>query len=163
MGGLLLAIRSLFWTVTCPGVVAGAIPWFYFGVREVTLDHTNPLHLAGAALIAAGVALLGACIVEFARRGRGTLSPVDPPTVLVVAGLYRYVRNPMYLGVLTILAGETLLTQSSTLALYAIAFFAMANVFILAYEEPHLRRRFGDSYERYKREVSRWIPRRPAA
>jgi protein-S-isoprenylcysteine O-methyltransferase Ste14 len=103
--------------------------------------------------------LLLTCIYEFAARGRGTLSPVDPPKELVVQGLYRYVRNPMYLSVLTIVAGEIILTRSSALLWYWLAFFVAANLFVRGYEEPYLRAQFGESYDRYRRDVGRWIPR----
>ena len=156
---MLLFLRSLLWTVLFPGMIAGYIPWRWFGVAHVRPDFTNPLDLLALLLIAAGAALLAACIWEFARRGRGTLSPVDPPTELVVQGLYRYVRNPMYLSVSTILLGEALLTRSLALLGYWAIFFAAANVFVMVYEEPALRRQFGESYERYRREVGRWIPR----
>jgi protein-S-isoprenylcysteine O-methyltransferase Ste14 len=105
--------------------------------------------------------LLLACIWEFARRGRGTLSPVDPPTELVARGLYRYVRNPMYLSVATILLGELLLAPSRGFLLYGAIVFALFNLAVIFYEEPSLRRRFGASYQRYLREVPRWIPRPP--
>jgi protein-S-isoprenylcysteine O-methyltransferase Ste14 len=154
----LLTARSLLWTILFPGTVAGYVPWRYFGLRDARIDLSVPRHVLGVGLIAAGVSLLSACIVEFARRGRGTLSPVDPPRHLVVQGLYRYVRNPMYLAVSTILWGEWLLVPSTGLAIYWLAFFALANVFVMGYEEPHLRSRFGDSYDAYARRVGRWIP-----
>jgi protein-S-isoprenylcysteine O-methyltransferase Ste14 len=91
------------------------------------------------------------------------LSPADPPKELVVRGLYRYVRNPMYLSVLTIVAGEIMLTRSTELAVYWLVFLAVANVFVRGYEEPYLKRQFGESYESYTRDVSRWIPRWPWA
>lgn len=158
--GPLLAIRSLFWTIAFPGMFAGYIPWRYFGVSQVRLDFTNPLHLLGLLLVTIGVVLLGACIWEFARRGRGTLSPVDPPKELVVHGLYRYVRNPMYLSVSAIALGEALLARSTALLLYWVIFFALVNLFVIGYEEPTLRSQFGESYERYTQRVGRWLPRR---
>ena len=103
--------------------------------------------------------LLAACIVEFARSGRGTLSPIDPPRLLVVRGLYRYVRNPMYLAVTLILLGEAGLLHSVDLVTYWACFFVAANVFVIGYEEPYLRSRFGVSYEAYTHQVGRWIPR----
>ncbi len=103
--------------------------------------------MLGILLIAAGTALLGACIWEFARRGRGTLAPVDPPRELVVHGLYRYVRNPMYLSVSTIVLGEVLLTRSRALLVYGVVFFIAVNLFVMLYEEPALRAQFGASYE----------------
>jgi protein-S-isoprenylcysteine O-methyltransferase Ste14 len=159
MRGLSIILRSAFWTLLFPGFFAGYLPWRYFGVSEVDFTWTNPVHLLGGALISVGAALLLACIVEFARRGRGTLSPVDPPKELVVQGLYRYVRNPMYLSVLTIVAGEIILTHSDALLVYWLVFFVCANLFVMGYEEPYLRRQFGASYERYARSVGRWIPR----
>src|SRR5687768_10857790 len=146
-----LALRSILWTLLLPGTFAGFIPWRYFGLRHARVDLTNPIDLLAIVVIGAGAALLGACIWEFFRSGRGTLSPADPPKQLVVQGLYRYVRNPMYLSVSTIVLGEALLARSSTLLLYWAVFFAAANAFVLLYEEPTLRRQFGESYERYTR------------
>lgn len=159
MNGVRLFLRSAFWTIAFPGFFAGFLPWRYFGLREVDFDMTNPLHLLGGLLIALGAALLLTCIYEFAARGRGTLSPADPPSTLVVQGLYRYVRNPMYLSVLTIVAGEIILTRSVELTMYWLAFFVAANVFVRGYEEPYLRRQFGVSYDDYMRRVGRWVPR----
>jgi len=158
-----LALRSAAWTVAMPGMVAGYLPWRYLGVRDAHVDLSSPVQLVACVCITLGAALLIACIVEFARSGRGTLSPVDPPRRLVVRGLYRYVRNPMYLSVTTIVLGEALLTRSSALLVYWMIFFGAANLFVIAYEEPFLRRRFGASYEAYTRRVGRWIPTlRPA-
>lgn len=159
MRGFWLFLRSAFWTLALPGFFAGFLPWRYFGVSEVDLDWGNPVHLLALALIASGAALLTWCIVDFARRGRGTLSPADPPKELVVQGLYRYVRNPMYLSVLTIVAGEIILTRSGALLVYWLVFFVCTNLFVMGYEEPYLRRQFGASYERYVQTVGRWIPR----
>ena len=102
-----------------------------------------------------------ACIWEFAASGRGTLAPVDPPRELVVRGLYRVVRNPMYVGVTTILAGELLLAFSPAFLTYAIGWLVAVNLFVMAYEEPSLRGRFGESYVRYTKQVGRWWPRFP--
>jgi protein-S-isoprenylcysteine O-methyltransferase Ste14 len=140
-------------------MIAGYIPWRWFGVSRVRPHLTNPFDLFALCVIAAGATLLGACIWEFAQRGRGTLSPVDPPKQLVVQGLYRYVRNPMYLSVSTILLGAALLARSVALLGYWAVFFAAANLFVMLYEEPALRRQFGESYERYRQSVGRWIPR----
>ena len=160
MRGLSLALRSILWTLLFPVFFAGFVPWRYFGLSAVALNWRDPLHLVGAALIASGTSLLIACIWEFARRGRGTLSPADPPKELVVQGLYRYVRNPMYLSVTTILLGEILITRSAALSMYWAIFFFVANLFVMGYEEPWLRRQFGVSYEAYVQSVGRWVPRR---
>ena len=156
-----LAARSLLWAVILPGTMAGYIPWRYFGLGDVHLDLRDPMHVGGALLLVLGAILLGRCIWEFAASGRGTLSPVDPPRELVVAGLYRYVRNPMYLSVGTMLLGEVLLTRSTDLLLFAAAGTVVVNLFVIGYEEPYLRRTFGASYERYTSRVRRWIPRSP--
>ncbi|MEO8449110.1 MAG: isoprenylcysteine carboxylmethyltransferase family protein [Gemmatimonadota bacterium] len=156
-----LALRSLLWTVL-PGVMAGYIPWRYFGLRAARLDLRNPAHLLGVLAIGLGALLLGMCIWEFARSGRGTLAPVDPPRELVVQGLYRYVRHPMYLSVAMILIGELLLVPSRAFLGYAALWYVAVNLFVIGSEEPALRSRFGKSYTRYAETVRRWIPsRRP--
>lgn len=158
MGNLWLALRSLLWTLLLPGVMAGFIPWRYFGVSRAQVQWQSPRHLAALVMITAGVALLATCIWEFARSGRGTLSPVDPPKHLVVRGLYRYVRNPMYLAVALIVLGEALLLASLNLLLYWAFFFGVVNLFVMGYEEPTLREQFGAEYDEYTRRVGRWIP-----
>jgi len=159
---LWLAVRSLLWTILLPGLFGGFLPWRYFGLSHVVIDSSSPRHLLGLAAIGIGVVLLGACIWEFARRGRGTLAPVDPPTELVVQGLYRYVRNPMYLSVTVIVLGEALLIGSRALLVYWAVWFVAINLFVIGYEEPTLHRRFGPAYERYRGTVRRWLPRPPS-
>ncbi|MEX2281529.1 MAG: isoprenylcysteine carboxylmethyltransferase family protein [Gemmatimonadota bacterium] len=159
LSALSLALRSLLWTLLLPGFFAGYLPWRYFGVGDVGLDWLDPIHITGLVLSATGTVLLLLCIWEFARSGRGTLAPVDAPRTLVVQGLYQYVRNPMYLSVTMIVLGETLLTRSLALFFYWVIWFSAANLFVIGYEEPTLRARFGSSYDRYSREVRRWLPR----
>ena len=154
-----LAFRGLAWAVLLPGLFAGYLPWRYFGLAQVNFNFGNPLHLLGLLCIGLGAVLLIACIWEFARSGRGTLAPIDPPRELVVRGLYRYVRNPMYLSVTTIVLGELVLTRSRGLLAYWTVWFAVVNLFVIGYEEPTLHHRFGASYERYSQTVGRWIPR----
>jgi protein-S-isoprenylcysteine O-methyltransferase Ste14 len=153
-----LALRSLFWTIAFPGFFAGYVPWQFFGLRDVRPGALGPSQIPALVCIGVGVALLAMCIFEFARSGRGTLSPLDPPRALVVRGLYRYVRNPMYLSVTLIILGEAMLLRSSALAIYWAIWFIWVNVFVVGYEEPTLRRMFGASYEDYTRRVGRWIP-----
>ena len=148
-----LAARSLLWTVLFPGFFAGYLPW-KFGLRDVQVSPSDPTQVLGLLLTSAGVVLLVACIGEFARSGRGTLSPVDPPRQLVVRGLYQYVRNPMYLSVTAIVLGEVVLTGSTALAIYWAVWFACVNGFVISYEEPTLRRQFGASYDSLRE--SRW-------
>lgn len=154
-----LALRSLLWAILLPGFFAGYVPWRFFGLGRVDISARSPATLLGLLSIGLGVALLAACILEFARSGRGTLSPIDPPRRLVVRGLYRYVRNPMYLSVTTIVLGEALLTRSPALGVYWALWFLGANLFVIGYEEPTLRRRFGASYDEYTQQVGRWFPK----
>jgi protein-S-isoprenylcysteine O-methyltransferase Ste14 len=116
--------------------------------------------LLGLGLIGAGLALWLWTVRLFARLGRGTLAPWDPPRNLVVVGPYRHVRNPMITAVLTVLAGEAVLFGSPALAIWLAAFFAANFVLFGLYEEPGLERRFGEEYRLYKRNVPRWLPRR---
>jgi protein-S-isoprenylcysteine O-methyltransferase Ste14 len=156
---MLLALRALFWTLALPGVFGFYLPWTLFDLGAIRIDASNPRHLLGLLCIGAGALLLLACIWEFARRGRGTLSPVDPPKHLVVSGLYRFVRNPMYLSVTMIVFGQLLLAMSRGLLMYWLIWFGAVNVFVMVYEEPTLREQFGEDYERYTRAVGRWLPR----
>src|SRR5262249_26289257 len=132
-----LALRSLVWAILLPGLIAVYVPWRFFGLRRLRLSVLSFQHLAGLLCIAVGIGLLASCIWEFARSGRGTLAPMDPPRDLVVRGLYRYVRNPMYLGVTAIILGEALLARSQALVLYWAVWFLAANLFVIAYEEPN--------------------------
>ena len=141
-----------------PGVVAGYLPWRFFGLAQVQLALRQPAQLFGLVCVAVGAVLLGTCIREFARSGRGTLSPVDPPRELVVRGLYRYVRNPMYSSVSLIVLGESLLAWSRPLLEYWAVWFIIVDVLVIGYEEPTLRRRFGAAYGQYTQRVGRWLP-----
>lgn len=157
-----LASRGLLWTVLLPGVVAGYVPWKYLGLNRVQSNAWSASGALGVAFIVTGVVLLTVCIVEFARTGRGTLSPLDPPRQLVARGIYRYVRNPMYVSVSAIVLGEWLLVRSAAMGVYWLTWLVCANLFVIAYEEPALHRRFGASYDEYRRQVGRWIPKRGA-
>ena len=154
-----LALRSLFWVIVLPGMVAGYIPWRFFGVAQADVDARNAIDVAGLVLMVVGAAILLICVWEFAHRGRGTLAPVDAPRELVVQGLYRYVRNPMYVGVAAILLGELMLVRSAAMFAYCGVWFLVVNAFVILYEERALRRRFGSSYDDYSRRVHRWVPR----
>jgi protein-S-isoprenylcysteine O-methyltransferase Ste14 len=156
-----LFLRSLFFALILPGSVTLLIPYFILSARGIVVPHWGPVQYVAGVVIAAGAAVLIRCIADFARIGRGTLAPVDPPKTLVVRGLYRYVRNPMYVGVLWVLLGEALLFRSVPLLTYTAIWFVVVNLFVVFYEEPALRARFGESYEQYRRAVRRWIPGRP--
>ncbi len=158
----MLALRSIFFTVLLPGTVVVWIPRMLLA-RDSARAGPGPLRWVGIPLMAAGAAVILTCIVDFARRGRGTLAPVDPPRKLVTAGLYRYVRNPMYVGVVTTLAAEALFFGSRSLAIYAAAAWLVFHVWVLVYEEPHLESAFGEEYAHYRAAVPRWIPRTRAS
>jgi protein-S-isoprenylcysteine O-methyltransferase Ste14 len=111
--------------------------------------------------VAAGAASVVHSFARFALEGRGTPAPVAPTETLVVSGQYRWVRNPMYVAVLSLIVGQALLFGSTALLWYALAIAAAFHAFVLGYEEPTLARRYGDSYERYRSSVNRWLPRPP--
>jgi protein-S-isoprenylcysteine O-methyltransferase Ste14 len=115
--------------------------------------------VAGMVIGAAGVAVALWCIFTFASIGKGTPAPFDPPRRLVIQGPYRFVRNPMYIGAGLALASAALFYMSWPLLVYAGIFFLAAHLFVVWYEEPTLRRTFGQEYESYCRQVRRWWPR----
>jgi protein-S-isoprenylcysteine O-methyltransferase Ste14 len=159
----MLVLRSLFFLLVVPGTVAGLIPYLIVSRGGAGIAPPwSPPQIMGLAAILAGTTILVWCVWDFAASGRGTLAPVDPPKELVVRGPYRYVRNPMYLGVLVLLLGQAAFFQSITLLQYTGAWFIVVCLIVLGYEEPALRRRFGDQYEQYCRAVPRWLPTRPA-
>ena len=117
--------------------------------------------LAGMIVGAAGAGVAVWCILTFALLGRGTPAPFDPPRRLVVRGPYRYVRNPMYLGAGLALAGAALFYEAGALWAYAGGFLVLTHLVVVLYEEPTLRRTFGEDYETYCRQVRRWWPTTP--
>ena len=121
------------------------------------------LSLFGSLAITAGLATLLWCFAGFIAEGQGTPAPYDPPRRLVSGRLYRWVRNPMYLAVTTVVLGEALLFGSVALLGYAVALWVVFHLFVTLYEEPGLHARFGAVYDAYRASVPRWIPRRPAA
>ena len=154
------AVGSVIFLLVAPGVVAGVVPWW--------LTHWDsssgwiPLRVAGGVLLIAGVIVLLNAFARFVIEGIGTPAPVAPTERLVVGGLYRYVRNPMYLAVGSTIAGEALFFGRPIL-FAELAVFALAVVsFVRLYEEPHLRRCYGEEYEAYRRDVPGWWPRRPS-
>ena len=154
----MLLLRSVFFAAIVPGTVVVLVPRWIVQRSGAGITNSGLLRAIGMSLIAAGALVLVWCIWDFGRKGRGTLAPVDPPTTLVVHGLYRYVRNPMYLGALLVLAGQAVFFESGALFVYLAVWFTVVHLFVVFYEERTLRRRFGASYERYCQTVRRWIP-----
>ena len=156
--GSLLGSFVFFWIA--PGTVAGWVPYALSKWRlQPPLLGVPGGRVVGGVVTAVGVAILVECFSRFAIEGRGTPAPIAPTEKLVVSGLYRHVRNPMYVAVLAIIAGEALLFGSVVLLSYAGAVWILFHGFVLLYEEPTLRRRFGPSYDLYRASVRRWRPR----
>jgi protein-S-isoprenylcysteine O-methyltransferase Ste14 len=154
------AIGSALFFVVAPGTVVGLVPWLLTGWRaRDPLPFWAPLRAVGAVLLLAGVAAVAHAFVRFVVEGLGTPAPVAAPQRLVVGGLYRHVRNPMYVALLVAIVGEALLLGQVSLLVYAALVGLISNLFVRLYEEPALRARFGDQYEAYRRAVPGWWPR----
>jgi protein-S-isoprenylcysteine O-methyltransferase Ste14 len=151
------ALGSVLFLVVVPGVVAGLIPW---SITHWHLDPAAPfIRIAGALLIATGVGFLLHAFARFVTEGIGTPAPVAPTERLVIGGVYRYVRNPMYLAVGATIVGQALLFGEPALLGYAALFAAIVFSFVRLYEEPALTEQFGESYEAYRHSVPGWLPR----
>jgi protein-S-isoprenylcysteine O-methyltransferase Ste14 len=165
----LAILGSAIFLVLAPGIVAGYVPWricrWHVGPPLLGIA---PLRLIGALLMAAGLPVLLDSFARFAFHGLGTPAPIFPTRHLVVTGLFRYVRNPMYVAVLALILGQGLLFGSVPILEYGVAVWVAFHLFVLIYEEPALRRSFGPEYEEFCAHVPRWIPhlrpwRRPVA
>ena len=140
-------------------IVAGIVPWLL--TRWDADSQPTALRILGVVVLAAGGALVLETTARFALQGRGTPAPWAPPERFVERGSYRFVRSPMYLGVLLLVVGQGLLLGREILFVWAVAAWLIFTSFLALYEEPQLRRRFGASYDDYRRRVRRWIPTRP--
>ena len=155
------ALGSLVFLVIAPGLVAGLVPWWLTGwAKEEPLSGWIVLRLVGWVVVGAGAFVLIQAFARFIHEGHGTPAPVAPTQRLVVGGLYRYVRNPMYLAVAATIIGQALIFGQLVLLLYAAAFLLTVAAFVHWYEEPTLRRQFGAEYEAYSHAVPGWLPRR---
>lgn len=149
--------KTLLFTVLVPGTVAGLVPYW---IRSAAGDVPAQAWLRALALVPAlvGVVFYSWCALDFARAA-GTPAPIDPPKQLVARGLYRFSRNPMYVGVLALIAAQALYFGSSWLWLYTALLFVAFHTFVVLYEEPTLARSFGAAYRHYRETVPRWLPR----
>ncbi|WP_027143276.1 isoprenylcysteine carboxylmethyltransferase family protein [Mesorhizobium sp. WSM3626] len=145
--------------IAAPGVVAGLIPWLLSTRWGLPWSPLPGLVFAGGVLIAAAAAVLLHAFARFALEGLGTPAPVAPTERLVIGGIYRHVRNPMYVAVLSIILGQALLFSSWSIAAYAAIAAAAMVTFVRLYEEPTLAGRYGAEYEAYRRNVPGWLPR----
>ena len=149
--------NTLLFTIVVPGTVAILIPrWLLGGFPR---PQGGVLSWIGGTGFLLGAAIYFRCAWEFAVRGLGTPAPVAPTKYLVTTALHGYVRNPMYLGVALAIFGEAALFRSIHVAEYAVGMLLTAHVFVVFYEEPTLERQFGESYQEYRRNVPRWLPR----
>ncbi len=154
---IFLAFRALFFVAIFPGVVAGYIPYrMLLTSNGLPFPVLNVASTIAGILILLGTLILLRCVWDFFARGQGTLAPVDPPRHLVVSGLYRFTRNPMYNGVIIILFGETWYFGSTSLLIYAICVLVAFHLIVVLYEEPILESKFHESYHAYRKAVPRW-------
>jgi len=154
----MLLLKNVLFTLIVPGTFGVYLP--------LVMTRAASPRLGLALYVSLGLFALALAIYlwstwNFAARGRGTPLPLDAPKRLVIQGPYRYIRNPMYLAVFSALLGWLLLYQITVLLLYAFIFAAVATLFVMGYEEPHLARSFGAEYDQYRAKVPRWLPRLP--
>jgi protein-S-isoprenylcysteine O-methyltransferase Ste14 len=157
----MLWLRTLVFTVLVPGTVLGLVPFAILAGGIGTSLWLGPVRWLGLLPLGLGLIIIVWCFVDFVRRGRGTPAPYDPPRQLVVSGLYRFVRNPQYVGVVLVAVGEASLAQSVVLLGYAALLAVGYHLFVRYYEEPTLSRKFGEAYSRYRMAIPRWLPRGP--
>jgi len=153
---MMLLLKNLLFTVVVPGTIAVYIPLFLARDRRPA---SRLVFLLALVLLVIGSAIYAWCVWDFAAFGRGTPAPIDAPKKLVVRGLYRYTRNPIYVGVLTVLLGWTVMFGGMTLLIYAFCVGICFHLFVVLYEERRLRRQFGGEYRDYCAKVGRWLPR----
>jgi protein-S-isoprenylcysteine O-methyltransferase Ste14 len=153
-------LKSFVFLLIAPGIVAGLVPWWITHWQfERPFLATNVLRFFGALLIIAGTPAVIDSFARFAWQGLGTPAPILPTRHLVVSGLYRYVRNPMYVGVAAVVFGQALLFGNVRLVEYGVLIVGAFHLFVAFYEEPKLAKIFGDEYREFRDNVPRWIPR----
>ena len=152
------AVYTVVFFFVAPGTTAGLVPWL-ITQWERPDSGVGVLDVLGAGLVVLGLAAVIACFWRFVTEGLGTPAPVAPTESLVVGGLYRHVRNPMYLAVASIIGGQALIFRSTGVLWWLLVFMVSVWVFVRGYEEPELARQHGDSYQRYRDAVPGWWPR----
>ena len=154
------AAGSAAFFAAAPGIVAGVLPWWLTRWRPgAALSYWLPVRLLGVLMLLVGTAFLVHAFARFVVEGLGTPAPIAAPRHLVVGGVYRYVRNPMYLAVIATIVGQALLLWRPVLLGYAAIVAAAMVAFVLGHEQPELTRRFGSEYTTYRRAVPGWWPR----
>ncbi len=155
----MVALKTLIFTILVPGTVAFVVPWLLLQQSGGLVFMFPSLWLAGFLPLLLGVGLYLWCAGAFTFIGKGTPAPIDAPKFLVKEGPYQWVRNPMYLAVLSIVIGQAILFRSFLLVGYALLVGLVVHLFVVLVEEPSLRHQFGESYESYLRTVPRWLAR----
>jgi protein-S-isoprenylcysteine O-methyltransferase Ste14 len=154
----MVLIKTIIFTFLVPGTVAVLVPyWLLSSPSAPPPMQFGIFRYFGVLPTLIGVTIYFWCAWDFTFAGRGTPAPIDPPKELVVRGLYRYIRNPMYVGILSILLGEALLFASWRLFEYTTVAFIIFFLVVVLYEEPILKHKFGESYRQYCKSVPRWI------
>jgi len=153
------ALGTLLWFALAPGGLLGLLPWLLARWARWRFPLETPWRGLGLLLIVSGLAVILDGYVRFVREGKGTPAPYAPTKRLVVTGLFRHVRNPIYVAALAILLGEALFFMQPILLGYAVVAWAALHLWVVRVEEPRLRRDFGSDYEAYCQAVRRWIPR----
>jgi protein-S-isoprenylcysteine O-methyltransferase Ste14 len=151
-----LFLKNLLFSILVPGTVAVYIPLLISSGSNFT-SHLW-LRIIGTFIIALGAGIYAWTVWDFASFGRGTPFPIDAPKKLVVRGLYQYVRNPMYLGVILVILGWSAVFASGWLLLYVLGVLVIVHLFVVLYEEPRLKKLFGAEYMAYHSAVGRWVP-----
>jgi protein-S-isoprenylcysteine O-methyltransferase Ste14 len=152
------ALKTILFILLVPGLLLGAMP-IWLVQTDTVLFSFGVFRWLAVPFWVAGTAVMLWCAWAFTVRGRGTPSPTDPPRELVVSGLYRYVRNPIYLGVLAVFVGYVLWHPSRAILLCPVLVAVSSHLFVIFYEEPHLRKTFGEAYDAYCKAVPRWNPK----
>lgn len=156
----MLLLKNILFTLLVPGTVAVYLPLRLAAARHVpALAAWNAAQVAAVLPLALGTVIYAWCVWHFAATGHGTPAPINAPKQLVVQGLYRYMRNPMYVGVLLIIGGWALFFWSSTVVIYGLGIGVLVHLFVVLVEEPLLEQRFGQAYATYRDAVGRWVPR----
>lgn len=151
---MVLLLKNLLFTVLVPGTVAVSVPLL---LCRGSSTATGPVLAVALCVLGFGTGIYAWCVWDFATFGRGTPAPIDAPKRLVVRGLYHYSRNPMYVGVLSVIVGWAILFLAGELILYAAIVGACFQLFVVFYEERSLQAQFGEDYERYCAQVPRWV------
>ena len=149
-------------TIIVPGGAVVLLPYLILQATGVSsIPQLGPMQIGSLVLAVVGVSMVLWVSVAFVTQGKGTPAPIEPPKNFVAAGLYRFLRNPMYFGAILTVFAEALFFRSAWLLLYATILWLALHIPTVLFEEPQLERRFGDSYRQYKAGTPRWIPRRP--